>query len=151
MTEKITREEIEALLKLAEAATPGPWKKGISGNSRVYGPDNAGGYSGLVAHFARWQDRDFIAAANPAVIKALCTLALQAEAMQPRPTHRHIKTGGLYQMLGSGAVQSERPLTDMQAVVIYRSMKDGTLWAREFHEFHDASRFEPLTSLPEPK
>ena len=71
--------------------------------------------------------------------------------MQPRPTHRHIKTGGLYQMLGSGAVQSERPLTDMQAVVIYRAMKDGTLWAREFHEFHDAARFEPLTSLPEPR
>ena len=64
----ITREEIEVLLKLAEAATPGPWKKGISGNSRVYGPDNAGGYSGLVAHFARWQDRDFIAAANPAAV-----------------------------------------------------------------------------------
>jgi len=29
--------------------------------------------------------------------------------------------------------------------------EDGTLWAREFHEFHDAARFEPLTSLPEPR
>lgn len=88
---------------------------------------------------------------NSKVLAALCDLALQALDMEPRPTHRHIKTGGLYQMLGSGAVQSERPLTDMQAVVIYRAMKDGTLWAREFHEFHDAARFEPLTSLPEPR
>lgn len=74
----------------------------------------------------------------------LIALARVGASVMPKPTHRHIKTGSLYTMLGSGAVQSTEPLQDMQAVVIYRAEKDGSLWAREFHEFHDASRFEPL-------
>ena len=79
---------------------------------------------------------------------ALCNMALAWLEVQPRPTHKHIKTGGIYQMIGIGAVQSERPLTDMQPVVIYRSMKNGSLWARAEDEFYDEKRF---SSLPEPK
>lgn len=35
--QKITREEIEALLKLADAATPGPWECGDTQNEGAYG------------------------------------------------------------------------------------------------------------------
>lgn len=68
-------------------------------------------------------------------------------ASQKQPEFRHIKTGGLYMMVGHGRIQAEEPLLDMEPVTIYRSAKDGSLWARHPDEFNDG-RFESLSSLP---
>ena len=44
----------------AAAASPGPWREGIDGNVRVYGPDARGVHSGLIASFIRRADVKFI-------------------------------------------------------------------------------------------
>ena len=62
--------------------------------------------------------------------------------MSFKPTHRHVKTQGAYEMLGTGNLQSNVPLDDMAEVVIYRG-EDGRLWARAKAEFEDG-RFEAL-------
>ncbi len=64
----LTDAEIDRILELEAKATPGPWREGGSGNPRVYGPDKCGPeVSGLVASFARYQDRPFIAAARNSI------------------------------------------------------------------------------------
>lgn len=112
---KITREEIEALLKLADAATPGPWERretevpiGDTGDYDVsFSINPVGSQEQIICQY--WDglsdyepNLTYIAAANPAALKALCTLALQAEAMQPRegwmlvpvePTQEMIEAG----------------------------------------------------------
>ena len=105
MTEKITREEIEALLKLAVAATPGPWKQHLVDDTTVICSQREicctfakGGLNDDLDFNSDTEqfevDAAFIAAANPVVLKALCTLALQALAMQPRPTlHKYQSCG----------------------------------------------------------
>lgn len=70
-----------------------------------------------------------------------------------RPTHRHVKRGSEYQLLGMGKMQTERwvepgiypnpGLADMREVAIYRSVDDGSLWARPREEFEDG-RFDAL-------
>lgn len=114
MTEpRITREEIEALLKLADAATPGPWSTDTIENQEGKGSFNS--YAVGAGPSDKWKvvcdtlnsdlieveeeydengrsswdevgrrNAAFIAAANPATLKALCTLALQALDMEPR-------------------------------------------------------------------
>lgn len=72
-----------------------------------------------------------------------------------RPTHRHVKRGSEYQLLGMGKMQAKdwraggKALlypVDMTAVAIYQA-KDGSLWVRPREEFEDG-RFAPLP--PEP-
>lgn len=70
------------------------------------------------------------------------------------PTHRHIKTGGLYYYVGTARMQTSdwRVITDpydgdwrsvdMDEVIVYRSAKDGSLWVRPKAEFEE--RFEKL-------
>lgn len=53
--------------------------------------------------------------------------------------YKHIKTGGLYEMLGVGQWQADTPLSDMAEVVIYRG-ENGLLWVRDKAEFE--ARFE---------
>src|SRR4051812_29551363 len=61
-----------------------------------------------------------------------------------RPTHRHVKRGTEYEVIGWGSVQcSEAGLLDNEHVMIYRG-QDGTLWARRLSEFIDG-RFEMLS------
>ena len=50
-------------LALIDGTTPGPWREGQDGNTRVYGPDGMGALSGLVASFCRRADARLIAAA----------------------------------------------------------------------------------------
>lgn len=58
-------------------------------------------------------------------------------------SHRHLKSGGLYDHIGTGRIQSEQPLTDMDAVEIYIGV-NGDLWARRQAEFHDG-RFDEIS------
>ena len=74
-------------------------------------------------------------------IDALISNFLQA------PTHRHVKRGSEYVLIGYGKMQSEdwvtdhgcdgSRLVDMQEVAIYRAVSDGSLWVRPKDEFED--------------
>ncbi len=93
-----------------------------------------------------------------------------AQGKQWQPTHRHVKRGTKYQLIGVGKIQTENwvdgitikpTLTaegrleitsdqiDMQEVAIYRG-DDGQLWARPVAEFNDG-RFEALPAAPTPE
>jgi hypothetical protein len=55
--------------------------------------------------------------------------------------YRHRRRGTLYTVIGRANLQTDHPLEDDEALVIYRD-KDGKLWARPVREFRDG-RFEP--------
>ncbi len=105
---------------------------------------------------------------NAEEAKARVLSALQAAPVQQqtwRPTHRHVKTGGEYMLLGIGKMQAGKWKTptirpddcgqkrwvhvsiDMREVAIYRGA-DGSLWARPVEEFNDG-RFAPLPTNSE--
>lgn len=50
--------------------------------------------------------------------------------------YTHIRRGGLYAFLGVAKVQSAAPITESDAVCVYRG-GDGQLWVRPSKEFHD--------------
>lgn len=52
------------------------------------------------------------------------------------PTHRHLKTGGLYKVLYSGLIEK-----DLTTVIIYQD-ENGVVWVRPFKEFIE--KFESL-------
>jgi hypothetical protein len=69
-----------------------------------------------------------------------------------QPTHRHVKRGTLYELLGLGMLQIEpgaSPLQDYDRLAVYWDEKGG-LWLRPADEFFDG-RFEeiPTPSLPD--
>jgi len=98
-------------------------------------------------------------------------LSAIAHPVQPgwRPTHRHVKRGSEYTLLGIGKMQTsnwmdeqwshepqsgnppQRTLdpVDMREVAIYRA-EDGQLWVRPREEFEDG-RFEAIPAAPQPK
>lgn len=59
-----------------------------------------------------------------------------------QPTHRHVKRGTDYEVLGRAVIQAAEPLDDEEYVIVYRG-QDGQLWARCADEFNDG-RFIPL-------
>lgn len=71
----MTRDEMQELKRLAESATPGPWRASLDGTEQdgwVMGPNGAcdyltTGYEGEMAA----KDVRFIAAANPAAVLSL--------------------------------------------------------------------------------
>lgn len=82
-------------------------------------------------------------------IRALSAEPAQGE--QWRPTHRHVKRGTKYQLIGTGKIQAKTwadlnndndHKVDMREIAIYRG-DDGALWVRPIEEFNDG-RFEPL-------
>jgi hypothetical protein len=55
--------------------------------------------------------------------------------------YRHRARGTSYTIIGRANLQTDRPISDDESLVIYRG-KDGALWARPVREFRDG-RFEP--------
>jgi len=157
MTEKITREEIEALLKLAVAATPGPWKQHLVDDTTVICSQREicctfakGGLSDDLDFNSDTEqfevDAAFIAAANPVVLKALCTLALQALAMQPRPIEEAPKDGTRFL-----AFQKTSEGWEHYDCWWHHGPKDEQYWMDASDSEPEPSHFIPLTSLPEPR
>lgn len=62
-----------------ERFTPGPWSEGRDGNMRVYGPDDQGEHSGLIAVVYKGRGNARLIAAAP---------ALHAAAQSVRTRHR---------------------------------------------------------------
>ena len=54
--------------------TPGPWREGIEGNNRVYGPDGRGDDSGLIAVVYKGRGNIRLIAAAPDLLEALETM-----------------------------------------------------------------------------
>jgi CDGSH-type Zn-finger protein len=58
------------------------------------------------------------------------------------PTHRHVKRGTLYDVLGQAELQSSGgPVPERATLTVYRGADDGKLWARPQPEFEDG-RFD---------
>lgn len=90
-----------------------------------------------------WPDKEEIDEA-----KARGWYAAQATVSWKRPDgvpasqpvqYRHKRTGGVYEMIGTAKLQTDKPLFDMAELVAYRG-EDGGVWARAAAEFDD--RFE---------
>ncbi|WP_054308955.1 MazG-like family protein [Mesorhizobium sp. 1M-11] len=99
--------------------------------------------------------------AHAAVFGEVAANFRQAQASVQTPTHRHVKRGTKYVLLGIGKMQAEHwrdisvdedetALVDLREVAIYRSVDDDSLWARPREEFEDG-RFEVLSQQGEQK
>lgn len=49
----------------------------------------------------------------------------------------HKKRGTVYEPVGVGTIQCDRPIADYDAVMIYRDPYSGHLWVRPVAEFND--------------
>ena len=59
-----------------------------------------------------------------------------------KPTHRHIKRGGEYMLIGAAILQTDIPLADQRYVILYKGSM-GRTYARPMEEFNDG-RFERI-------
>lgn len=59
------------------------------------------------------------------------------------PTHKHIKRGSTYYHIGTGIIQVDGKLRDMDAVEVYVG-EDDQLWMHELNEFNDPERFQKV-------
>lgn len=61
-------------------------------------------------------------------------------------THRHNKRDSEYLYIGTAELQvsSQPHLSEGTELAVYRSIKDGKLWARPWSEFNDDNRFTKL-------
>lgn len=95
-------------LALIDGTTPGPWREGQDGNTRVYGPDGMGDHSGLVASFCRRADTRLVTAA-PTL--AADTLRLLDEIERLRAENNKLREdmsgGSFYQEDDIDAMQNE--------------------------------------------
>jgi hypothetical protein len=131
-----------------------------------------------------WIDRERLATLRDGYNRNIMAMAKRVAnfdqplyASPPSPaevtaTHRHVKRGSEYVLIGIGKMQAERWQSgeyvsqadidrytaaeinarlgvDMREVAIYRSVDDGSLWVRPREEFEDG-RFTALASPPSP-
>ena len=61
-----------------------------------------------------------------------------------QPTHRHVKRGSEYRVVGEALMQSAVPVPDDASLVVYVD-KQGTLWVRPTAEFNDG-RFAAISA-----
>jgi hypothetical protein len=100
--------------------TPGPWRDGISGNFRIYGPDGMGRHSGVVAeasprtdHATRRANANLIAAAPDLfeavtfVKKFLAKLEEQSEPGDPLRDMRRRFHAPLHDKLDKAIAKAE--------------------------------------------
>lgn len=114
-----------------------------------------------------WVGAERVANAFDSAADRLATILLTQEPSAAAPaspskrverleaaTHRHVKRGTEYVLLGNGKMQAENwhdmsanphdfQSVDMREVAIYRSVDDGSLWVRPREEFEDG-RFQAL-------
>lgn len=62
--------------------TPGPWREGIDGNNRVYGPDGCAEHSGLIAVVYKGRGNVLSIAAVPDLVEALQEARTQISLLQ---------------------------------------------------------------------
>ncbi len=78
--------DLDALERLCEAARVGPWRRGQTGNLRIYAPDGLGARSGPIAEVFTGGDAPgtaaFIAAARTALPQALATIRARDEEVR---------------------------------------------------------------------
>lgn len=58
----------------------------------------------------------------------------------------HVKTNGVYEIIGKGNMQTAEPTRDLTQVVVYRAPGCSQLWIRPLDEFNDG-RFEKLSPI----
>ena len=76
-----------------------------------------------------------------ALVRRLAATGAAPSVLEQPIHYRHKHTGGVYEMIGTAKLQTDKPLFDMAEVVAYRG-EDGGVWARAAAEFDD--RFEHL-------
>lgn len=89
-------------------------------------------------------------ATAPAYLQQEIDDALSPEAgSEPawRPTHRHVKRGTTYRVLGTADVQANTCIIEGERVTVYQG-EDRRLWVRPTGEFEDG-RFAPIAPDPE--
>lgn len=74
-------------------------------------------------------------------------MARIAELEKVRPVVEHATRGSRYEVVGRATLQTSRPLTDYDAMAVYRD-RDGELWVRPKNEFEDG-RFQPVVNTPD--
>jgi hypothetical protein len=62
--------------------------------------------------------------------------------IQEGEVYRHRRRGTVYTVIGRANLQTDRPISDDEVLVIYQGT-NGEMWARPVSEFRDG-RFEPV-------
>ncbi|MFT3803359.1 MAG: DUF1653 domain-containing protein [Burkholderiaceae bacterium] len=82
-------------------------------------------------------EHPYVSASWP-VWEAAWRLAAERAQVAGGPRYRHLKTGGVYEVLTRGLNEA-----DLTPVVIYRNVASGQVWVRSAEQFDDG-RFAPL-------
>lgn len=61
----------------------------------------------------------------------------------PPICYRHVKRGTTYRILHDARFQAYESCHDMERVVVYQCIEDGSVWVRPYDEFMDG-RFQPI-------
>lgn len=103
------------------------------------------GWADAVRDAFRKLNSDYVLTGTPADVQTLM-LATREQAFRFLglvPTHRHVKSSGLYSEEGRCHLQTDTPVCDNARLVVYRG-QDGRMWARPNAEFDDPNRFQRL-------
>ena len=90
-------------------------------------------------------------AERDAALSELAKLRAEAEwrPIESADWFQHIR-GGIYTVVGAAKLQTAAPIGDMTELTVYRSIKDGSLWARPTVEFMDGRFAKVPNGRPSP-